>query len=55
MKAFATDDDLELGLSPNITIQGGGLECIIEFEDCKFKFEFEQPISHVVQLAKEEK
>ena len=49
------EKDLELRLSPNISIQNGGYACIIEFEDQDFKFEFEQPISHVVQLAKTEK
>ena len=54
-KKINKKEDLELRLSPNITIQNSGLECIIEFEDRDFKFEFEQPISHAVQLAKSEK
>lgn len=42
---------LELGLSPNVSIQNDGHKCVIECEGHTYEFEFPQPISHVVQLA----
>jgi hypothetical protein len=49
------EEELELGLSPNIELKKGGLECTIEFEGKGFKFVFEQPVRYVIQLAESTK
>lgn len=49
------EEDLELKVSPTISIQDGGYKCTIECEERTYRFEFEQPISHVVLLANTEK
>ena len=49
------EEDLELKVSPTISIQDGGYKCTIECEERTYRFEFKSPISHVAQLANTKK